>query len=517
MIKKRTISLSLMLVLILVLTGCTSNNSAEGTDELSLPQEEKKVIVETAEVKQGNLYSKRGISAQVVSTQEVEVYVNIGGRIIEMAVKEGDIVEKGQIIALLDSEEQEMVISQANDAVDQVKAQINQAKQQLQTAEHGKRQATSRHEQSKLAFARLEKQYSKFQNPQDKNEMETSHSIDLTELKSQWDNALSNFEKSSRLYDKDIIPRKELEQAQAQEESARRSYEKSLLSAKESAEKNMLAVNESSEELKNTIENDKIGLLISEMELQQAGVGIEQAKIILTQAQQASQQAKKESEKAKTKLSESAIRAPFTGIVNNVHIKEGGYAAPQAPIVTMFNDQQLKVVAAIYPSQKKDLVNGQKIEIVGVNGEVSHDGEITHIAPYIDDKGFIQLEASIPGDSKNFIVGEYVELVVETMIGKNQIIIPTKAITEKDDRTFIYSIQDSKASYQEIEILQMQEEWTSIKGNLQSGEEIAVKGMVLLSDGSNVQVVGEGNPAEEITKPTKEDKDSSTEKDGESQ
>lgn len=503
--------------LVLVLTGCATNNSAGELDDFSLPQEEKKVIVETAEIKQGNLYSERGISAQVVSTQEVEVYVSIGGRIIEMAVKEGDTVEKGQIIALLDSEEQEMVISQANNVVDQAKAQINQAKQQLQTAEHGKRQASSRHEQSKLALARLEKQYSKIQDPQKESEMETPQSLDLAELKSQWDHALSNFEKSSRLYDKDIIPRKELEQAQAQEESARRSYEKSLLSAKEVAENKVLAGNEASEELKNTIENDKIGLLISEMELQQADVGIEQAKIIVTQAEQAAQQAKKVSEKAENKMNESAIRAPFTGVVNNVHMKEGGYAAPQAPIVTMFNNQQLKVVAAIYPSQKKDLVKGQKVKIVGVNGEISHDGEVTHISPYVDDKGFIQLEASIQGDSKNFIVGEYVELVAETIIGENQLIIPTKAITEKDERAFVYIIQDSKAVYQEIEILQMQEEWTSVKGNLKPNEKIAVKGMVLLSDGSPVQVAGEGKPVEKITNPATDGKDSSKEKDGESQ
>ena len=66
--------------------------------------------------------------------------------------------------------------------------------------------------------------------------------------------------------------------------------------------------------------------------------------------------------------------------------------------------------------------------------------EVTHISPYVDDKGFIQLEASIQGDSKNFIVGEYVELVAETIIGENQLIIPTKAITEKDERAFVYII-----------------------------------------------------------------------------
>ena len=52
--------------LVLVLTGCATNNSAGELDDFSLPQEEKKVIVETAEIKQGNLYSERGISAQVV-------------------------------------------------------------------------------------------------------------------------------------------------------------------------------------------------------------------------------------------------------------------------------------------------------------------------------------------------------------------------------------------------------------------------------------------------------------------
>ncbi|MBE1554223.1 efflux RND transporter periplasmic adaptor subunit [Sporosarcina limicola] len=505
-----TILISMMILLTGVLTGCNSTNSTEEMDELSLPQPEKKVIVETEVIKQGDLYSEKRLSGQVISIEESDVYANIGGRVTKMVFKEGQVVEKGQVIAQLDSEEQETAINQANDAVDQAQIPIDQAIQQLQNAETGKLQATKRHEQVKLAFARLEEKYSKSQKLQVESIEDTPQKIDLAELKSQWDSAIKNVEKSTRLYEKEIIPRKEVEQAQSQEESARRTYEKGLLTAKEA----LLTAKESSKEIEGTIENDKISLMISEMELKQSDAAIEQAKITLAQAKHAAQQVSKTAAKAKSKLSESVIRAPFTGVVKKIHIREGGYIAQQAPIVTMFNHQKLKVVASVYPSQKKDFSKGQKLQILDVNGEVNDEGEIVHISPYVDEKGFFQIEASIKGNQTNFIVGEYRELLVETIADKNQLLIPTKAITENDGDAFIYVIKDSKAVYKEVEVLQMQAEWTSVKVNSKPGEEVAVKGMVLLSDGLDVQVLGKNKPVEKELKKEKEPVASPSEKDG---
>ena len=504
--RKTTILLSVTMVLIGVLTGCTSITSTEEMNEISLPQQEKKVIVETEVVKQGDLYSEKRISGQVISIEESEVYANISGRVTKMAFREGQVVEKGQVIAQLDSDEQETAVNQANDAADQAQTAVTQAMQQLQNAENGKLQAAKRYEQAKLTFERLEEKYKDSQNLQDGNGENTSQRIELAELKAQWDMTIKNFERSSELYEEGIIAQKELEQAQSEEESARRNYEKSLLTAKES-----------SKELASTIENDKMSVLISEMELKQSDVAIEQAKISLVQATNSAQQAEKTAVKAKSKLNESSIRAPFTGVVKKIHVNEGGYAAQQAPIVTLLNHQQLKVIASVYPSQKNDFFKGQKLKILGVTDETNSEGEITHISPYVDEKGFFQIEASIEGNQKNFIAGEYTELLVETIADKNQLVIPTKAITENNEKAFIYVIQDAKAVYKEVEVLQMQAEWTSVKGDIKPGEEVAVKGMVLLSDGLNVQVLDMSKPVEETINPSKTEKvDSSIEKDGES-
>ncbi len=494
------IMLGKMIVIAAVLTGCSTDASTGETDELSLPQEAKKVIVETDVIKHGDLLSEKRISGQVISNEETDVYTNVGGKITQMAFKEGQVVQKGQVIAKLDSEEQLSLVEQSNETVTQAQAGIDQAMQQLENAEIGKQQAVNRHDQVKLAFGRLEEKYNKSQKDQGENEESTPQGLDLEELKTQWESAVKNYEKSLRLYEKEIIPRKELEQSKEQEESARRNYEKGLL-----------AVKESSKELEGTIENDKINLLTSEMELKQADLTVGQAKIALQQAKNALQKAQQDAVRAKGKLNELEVRAPFTGVLKKIHVKEAGYVAQQSPIVTMFNHEQLKVIASVYPSQKKDFSVGQKLKIQGVNNEAINEGEIIHISPYVDEKGFFQMEASILGDQTNYIAGEYIELLIETIADKNQLLVPTKAIIEKDEKAFVYLIKNSKAIYKEVEVLQMQTDWTSVKGDLKQGEEIAVKGMVLLSDGMDVENIHKKDN-KKIDK-----NDSSKEKDGESE
>lgn len=501
--RKHTIFLCKMTLIMSVLIGCSSNPSIGDMDEPILPQVEKKVIVETDVIKQGDLYSQKRIPGQVMSTEESEMYANFGGRVTKLAVREGQVVEKGQVIAQLDSEEQETAVRQSNDAVDQAQISVTQAKQQLQNAENGKLQATKRHEQAMLKFKKLEEKYSESK-LQDENKENTSQSLDLAELKSQWDITIKNLERSSRLYEEGMISQKELEEAQSQEKSTRRNYEKGLLAAKESTK-----------ELEDTIENEKINLLISEMELKQSDVVIEQAKTALAQAERSAQQAEEAAVKTKSKLNDSTIHAPFTGVVKKIHVNEGGYAAQHAPLVTIYNHQQLKVVASVHPSQKNDFFIGQKLKIAGMNDE-DNAGEIVHISPYVDDKGFFQIEALIKENQKNYIDGEYTELLVETLADKDQLLIPTKAITENDEKAFIYVIKDSKAIYKEVEILQMQAEWTSMKGDIKPGDEVAVKGLILLSDGSNVQVVAKNKSVEKTIHREKNDMDSSMEKDGES-
>lgn len=96
--------------------------------------------VETLLVESGEIYQSITMPGQVVSKRQLNVSASQAGRLVEIAVKEGDKVNKGQLLARLDDRE---LVSRLNRA----KANLSNAREEIALAER--------------TLQRLEKAYSK--------------------------------------------------------------------------------------------------------------------------------------------------------------------------------------------------------------------------------------------------------------------------------------------------------------------------------------------------------------------
>ena len=75
-------------------------------------------VVVTSPLEQKDIVETLTLKAPLEGTQSVEVVSQLHAEIKEIHVKEGDIVEKGQVLAVLDSESMQDAIEQASDALD---------------------------------------------------------------------------------------------------------------------------------------------------------------------------------------------------------------------------------------------------------------------------------------------------------------------------------------------------------------------------------------------------------------
>jgi len=74
---------------------------------------------------------------------------------------------------------------------------------------------------------------------------------------------------------------------------------------------------------------------------------------------------------------------------------------------------------------------------------------------------------------------------------KQALILPTEAIVEESDETFIYIMKDDKAVKTKIKVKETQSDKTAIEGEVEKGDQIIVNGQLTLSDGDKVKVVNE--------------------------
>jgi len=101
-----------------------------------------KVVVQTQKVGRKDLVSVVSASGEIKPHRYVNISSNVSGRIVDLRVKEGENVRKGQVLARIDSTRYEAGERQASSALEAARSDLKRMEADLEV--------------SKLAFARAE-------------------------------------------------------------------------------------------------------------------------------------------------------------------------------------------------------------------------------------------------------------------------------------------------------------------------------------------------------------------------
>lgn len=164
--------------------------------------QEDKTEVEIAAVKQADITEKVSASGKVQPEVEVKISADVSGEIIELAVKEGDSVKKGQLLFRIRPDNYQSLLDRARASVNTAKASLSQSKATLA-------QSNARFIRLKLDHERNRKLY----------EQKVISEAD-------WENSKANFE----------VAENELQAAQSNVESARFGIENAEATLKDAAE-----------------------------------------------------------------------------------------------------------------------------------------------------------------------------------------------------------------------------------------------------------------------------------------
>jgi HlyD family secretion protein len=146
MTRKRKNRKGLYLLLFLLVVGSSAayyqfKNKKVKPEKVAVEKAQKRTIIET-------VYS----SGKLFPATELEITSNVSGTIIELFVKAGDLVKKGQILAKVDPEALVSIVERAEAATEGSKAQLEAVKAQ-------KKQLEAQFDNTKIIFERNKKLY----------------------------------------------------------------------------------------------------------------------------------------------------------------------------------------------------------------------------------------------------------------------------------------------------------------------------------------------------------------------
>ena len=198
------------------------------------------------------------------------------------------------------------------------------------------------------------------------------------------------------------------------------------------------------------------------------------------------------------------IRAPFDGVVTerNVHpgalVGPSGGAGGQMPLVRVEQTGRLRLVVPVPEKYAADIVNGANVEFtVPAFPNQTFRGTVARVARSVDVKTrTMPVELDVRNADGRLASGMFPEVLWPVHRSAPTLFVPTSAVARTTEATFVVRIQNGNAEWVNVRTGEVEGKLVEVFGDLQEGNEVAVRGTDELRPGTrvNAQVVALDGP-----------------------
>jgi HlyD family secretion protein len=263
-----------------------------------------------------------------------------GDRVTELAVKEGERVKAGQVIAILDSRDR------LQDAVQQAEQEVKIAQSKLEQVQAGAKTGELRSQQSEIA--RLEAELAGEQSAQ---------TATIDRLKAEVNTARTTFNRYEKLHREGAISATELDSRQLTYTTAQAQLKEAQANQNRTAATLRSQITAAKADLDKLAEVRPVDVKAARMEVENAIANLQTAE---------------------TELAKAYIYAPMNGQILKVHTQPGE-KVNETGIVDLAQTERMAVVAEVYQSDISKIQVGQQAEITGQGFSGALQGNVTQV------------------------------------------------------------------------------------------------------------------------------------------
>ena len=424
---KRRIALGLALAALLA-PGCAKSGSPGDKSKeapVGIP-----VMVASAAVEP--MSDRVTVTGTIRAQQEAAIQPQISAEVVEVKVREGDLVRAGQVLLTLERTQWESQARQARAGAAATEARLAASRSRLEILEQG-----AREEEREIARSRLEQAESALRM------------------------AAADLQRMQGLFEQGAISKQQLDAAQTAFDVARTNRDSARQSL-ELTEKGPRAAE----------------IEAARKEVEAGAAGLEQAQAARAQAEEL--------------LSYTVIRSPIAGVVHERNIEPGELASQggQIPMLRVADPTAVYYEATVSERMAPKVCPGQRVELsVQVNGERRLQGEVARLVPVAnpDSRDFL-VRISISGSTEAARPGVFARGSIVVEERTEAVVIPKDALVDREGRTIAYVVSGGVARERQVEVGLTDRTRAEILSGLEAGETLVVVGAQGLADGDAVEV-----------------------------
>ena len=363
-------------------TTGSSGAAAAGTPAAGRPT----MTVELGSVSRGTMADVVAVVGNLEGQASVDVSSKVTGKLEEVAVRIGDRVTRGSLLARVDSRE--------------IAEQVRQAEASFDVA-----RATVRQREADLKFAQ------------------------------------TNLDRSRSLFERQLLPRQTLDDADARHQSA-------------------------------------------------------QAQLDLARAQFAQAQARLD--ELKITLSATEIRSPVNGFVGKRLLDPGAFVSSNTPVVSVVEIDRVRLVVNVVEKDLRRVRVGAAadVEVDAFPGETFH-GRVARVAPVLDPATrTAQMEVEVPNGDYRLKPGMYSRVRLTVATREQALTVPVNAVVTFEGARGVFQVKDGpvkEADFVKIETGLEDGTRVEVLSGLSDGARVVTTGAAALRDGDPITIAGSGS------------------------
>lgn len=196
-----------------------------------------------------------------------------------------------------------------------------------------------------------------------------------------------------------------------------------------------------------------------------------------------------------TELNKTKVRAPFSGSIDEIPIREGEFMMMGMPMVRMVSLAELYIKADVSERFIGKLSKGDEVEVYLPASEDRVISKITALSDVINlDNRTFKVEVDLSSIDQELRPNMVVVLQLTDYRNENATVIPTKIIQNDDVGPFVYKVIDNGSGMQaekfHIETGASYRSMTEVFKGLTKGEQVIDQGFRELSDGMAIKIAG---------------------------
>ena len=306
----------------------------------------------------------------VLETNEIDVNVKVGGKLLEIMVEEGDNVKKGDIIATVEAENIEAKLEQAKALLGIAATRVEQSKIAYAAQ---KEQSESQIQQATGAYSSAKAQLTKAKKGARPQQLEQAKEL-VVQAKEAYEYTKVTYDRLKKLYDEGVIPQQKIDGAKAELEVSKAKYNTAQQQydlVKEGVQKEDISSAEGlvmqAEAMVNLANVTKLQVSAKEQDMIAAKEQLIQAQAGVNEVM--------------SYLNDSTIKAPIDGTITVKNADNGELVSTGMPVVSISNLKDVWANIKIKESAIANIKIGDTIDVIipGDNNKV-YKGKVTSIS-----------------------------------------------------------------------------------------------------------------------------------------